>query len=94
MITKLIQWLFAPRASLGYDEHEEDAWDELAKRGYTMQRVKFNTDKPGLSSYRMLDNNIPCSEWMHNLTEQESRIARRVWAVDELARVRRIEVMK
>ena len=36
MIGRFFRWLFSPRVSLGYDEHEDDDWRQLENMGYAV----------------------------------------------------------
>lgn len=92
MITKLRRWLFPPRREpIMRGPETVDAWDELQDMGYEMKSSPDHIR--GLRNYWIEKNGIRVTEVMR-LTVDASFAARRIWSVDELARVRRIEAMK
>lgn len=68
-----------------------DAWPKLKALGYTMQKVVFPTDRRGYASYRMLDNNIPVTEWEHDITWQAAVNRREQYAKMELQRLAELD---
>lgn len=89
MTTKLLQWLFSPRASLGYDEHEDDDWNELARRGYAALHSSTRKNR-----YCFTDCGVIASSWFTCESFEEMQRIRRRWAKEELERVLRIEKME
>lgn len=85
MIDKFIRWLFTPRASLGYDEHEDDAWKELELRGYAI------CEHANGKWYCFTDNNVKASDWFVKKSYEERVRHRRAWAIQELARILKLE---
>lgn len=61
-----------------------DAWDELLKRGYSVE--SYSVDG-GLRCYSFWRNGEQVTDWSAPITLDEFYRMRRLWSVDELARL-------
>lgn len=89
MITKLIRWLFSPRrAPIMRGPETVDAWEQLRRMGYTVESYPADN---GLRHYSFWQNGQLMSDWSDAITLDEFYRMRRMWSVDELARVQESE---
>lgn len=89
---KFLRWLFGTRREpIMRGPETVDAWDELQDMGYEMKSSPDHIR--GLRNYWIEKNGIRVTEVMR-LTVDASFAARRIWSVDELARVLELEGRK
>lgn len=88
MTTKLLQWLFSPRkAPIMRGPATVDAWKQLLELGYSIESYSVNV----LRCYSFWRNGEQVTEWSAPITLDEFYRMRRLWSVDELARVQESE---
>ena len=88
MITKLIRWLFSPRkAPIMRGSATVDAWEQLLELGYSIESYSVG----GLRCYSFWRNGEQVTDWSAPTTLDELYRMRRIWSVDELARVQESE---
>lgn len=85
MIIKILRWLFGVRpAPIMRGPETVDAWDELLKRGYSVESYPADGDLRHYSFWR--DGQL-VTDWSDPITLDEFYRMRRLWSVDELARL-------
>ena len=88
MITKFFRWLSSPRKSpIMRGPATVDAWEQLLELGYSIESYSVN----GLRCYSFWRNGEQVTEWSAPITLDEFYRMRRLWSVDELARVQESE---
>ena len=89
MITKFFRWLSSPRKSpIMRGPEAVDCWDKLRDMGYTVESYPADN---GLRHYSFWQNGQLMSDWSDPITLDEMYRMRRLWSVDELARVQESE---
>ena len=89
MIKKFLRWLFGVRpAPIMRGPETVDCWDKLRDMGYTVESYPVDN---GLRHYSFWQNGQLMSDWSAPITLDEFYRMRRLWSVDELARVQESE---
>ena len=89
MITRFFRWLFSPRrAPIMRGPATVDAWEQLRRMGYTVESYPADN---GLRHYSFWQNGQLMSDWSDAITLDDMYRMRRIWSVDELARVQESE---
>ena len=89
ILINLFHWLFSPRKSpIMRGPEAVDCWDKLRDMGYTVESYPADN---GLRHYSFWQNGQLISDWSDAITLDDMYRMRRMWSVDELARVQESE---